>query len=231
MRITKEDVVAGHPALQVRGFLRRFDRKFFLRPAVEKVMRLMPEHADKFINEMIALELIVPSTPFDNEAAFEVAERGLAFANATAAKPIFRRTAERVIREFMGRVDAVNASKEYAFRIRGAVLFGSMLSCADRLGDVDVAVDLKPRFSDPIRRKQLCNRRRRLAQEQGKAFATGTSWALWPRNEVLIQLKARTRSLSLHGFDQLSQLENLSYRVLVGDANLIAAQIPDGKAV
>ena len=131
----------------------------------------------------------------------------------------------------MGRVHAVNASKEYAFIISGVVLFGSMLSCTDRLGDVDVAIALKPRFSDPIRRKQLCNRRRHLAQEQGRAFSSATSWALWPRDEVLIQLKARSRSLSLHGFDQLTQLENLSYRVLVGDANLIAAQIPAGRAV
>jgi hypothetical protein len=231
MRITREEVVAGHSAVQVRGFLRRFDGKFFMRFAVERVMQLKPEQADKFINEMVALELIEPSTPFDNEAAFEVAEQGLAFANATAAKPICRGTAERVLREFMDRVDAINASKEYAFRIRGAVLFGSMLSCADRLGDVDVAIDLQPRISDPIQRRQICDRRRRLAQEQGRAFATATSWALWPRNEVLLQLKARSRSLSLHGFDQLTQLENLYYRVLVGNANLIAAQIHAGRAV
>jgi len=231
MRITKEETVAGHSAIQVRGLLRRFDGMFFTRSAVESVMRFKPEQAERLINEMAVLELIEPTTTFNNEVAFEVAERGLALANATAAKPIYRRTAERVLREFMSRVHAVNASKDYAFKIRIVVLFGSILSCADRLGDVDVAIDLEPRFSDPIRRKQLCNQRRRLAQEQGRTFATWKSWALWPRDEVLIQLKARSRSLSLHGFDQLTQLENLSYRVLVGDANLIAAQIPAGRAV
>jgi len=197
MQITKEEAVAGHSAVQVRRFLRRFYGKFFMQSAAERIMQLKPEQAEKFVNEMVTLELIEPTTPFDNEAAFEVAERGLAFANATAAKPIYRRTAERVLREFMDRVDAVNASKEYAFRISGAVLFGSMLSCADRLGDVDVAIDLKPRISDPIRRRQLCDRRRRFAQEQGRAFASTTSRALWPRSEVLLQLKARSRSRSL----------------------------------
>lgn len=231
MRITKEQIVAGHSAVQVRGLLKRFDGMFFTRSAVERVMRLKPEQAERLINEIVLLELIEPIMLFDNQAAFEVAERGLALVNATAAKPIYRRTAERILREFMDRVDAVNASKNYAFRISGAVLFGSMLSCANRLGDVDIAIDLKPRFSDPIRRRQLCDRRRSFAQKQGRAFATATSWALWPRDEVLIQLKARSRSLSLHGFDQLTQRENLSYRVLVGDANLIAAQIPAGRAV
>jgi len=111
MRITKEEIVAGHSAVQVRGLLRRFDGMFFTCSAVERVMQLKPNEAGKFVSEMLALELIEPTTPFDNEAAFEVAERGLAFANATAAKPIYRRTAERALREFMDRVDAINASK------------------------------------------------------------------------------------------------------------------------
>ena len=34
-----------------------------------------------------------------------------------------------VLREFMDRVTAVNTSKEYAFKVKDAVLFGSMLSC------------------------------------------------------------------------------------------------------
>src|SRR5882757_2970497 len=194
MRITKEEIVAGHSAVQVRGLLRRFDGMFFTRSAVERVMRLKSEQAEKLVNEIVVLELIEPTTPFDNEAAFEVAERGLAFANATAAKPIYQRTAERVLREFVDRVHAVNASKEYAFKISGAVLFGSMLSCTDRLGDVDVAIDLKPRISDPIQRRQFCNRRRRSAQKQGRVFSTATDWAMWPQKEVWLQLKARSRS-------------------------------------
>jgi hypothetical protein len=231
MRITKEEVVAGHPALRVRGFLRRFDSGFFMHSAVETFMQLKPRQATKFINEMVALELIEPTEPFENEAAFQVATRGLAFANAKAAKPIHRRTAERVLREFVDRVHAVNSSKEYAFRISGAVLFGSMLSCADRLGDVDVAIDWKPRISDPIQCRQFCNRRRRSAQQQGRVFSTTTDWAMWPQKEVLLQLKARSRSLSLHRFEQFEGMENFCYRVLIGDANLIATQIPTGRAI
>ncbi len=102
MRITKEEVVAGHSAVQVRGFLRKFDGKFFMRSAVERVMKLESGQADKFINEMVALELIEPTTPFHGQAAFEVAERGLSFANATATRPIYRRTAERVPKRVYG---------------------------------------------------------------------------------------------------------------------------------
>jgi hypothetical protein len=229
MRITKEDVVAGYSAMRVRGFLRRFIGRFFMRSAVERFMQLQPEHAERFIDDMASLELIERTTPFNHEAAFQVAARGLAFANATAAKPIRRETAERVLKEFIDRVDAVNISKEYAFRVRSVVLFGSILSSVDRLGDVDVAVDLQPTISEPRKFKQLCDRRRSLAQEEGRAFSTTASWVMWPRNEVLLQLKARSRSLSLHGFDQFKGMGSFCYRVLIGDPNLIAAQIPAGR--
>ena len=66
MRITKEEIVAGHSAVQIRGLLKRFDGMFFTRTAVERVMRLKPEQAEKLINEMVLLELIEPIMPFDN---------------------------------------------------------------------------------------------------------------------------------------------------------------------
>jgi predicted nucleotidyltransferase len=157
--------------------------------------------------------------PFRNRAAFQVATRGHAFANATAAKPISRRTAERVLREFVDRVNAVNASKEYAFNVKSAVLFGSVLSCGDRLGDVDVAIDLRPRISDSAKFRQQCDRRRHLAEEQGRAFPTVVEWAIWPQKEVVLLLKARSRSLSLHEFNQVIGMKDLRYRVLVGDAS------------
>jgi len=251
MRITKEEVVAGHSALRVRGFLRRFERGFFMVSAAESFMQIRSRQAAEFINDMIALQLIEPTMPFGDKAAFQVATRGHAFANATAAKPISRGTAERVLREFIDRANAVNASKEYAFKIESAVLFGSMLSCADRLGDVDVAIDLQRRISDSAKFRQQCDRRRHLAEEQGRAFSTAIDWATWPKKEVVLQLKARSHSLkglrpakahenhedfrprllSLHGFEQLMEMENLHYRILVGNANLIASQIPTGCAV
>jgi hypothetical protein len=231
MRITREEVVAGHSALRVRGFLRRFERGFFMHSAAESFMQLKPRQAAEFINDLVALELIEPTTPFENKAAFQVATRGHAFTNATAAKPISRRTAERVLREFVGRVNAVNASNEYAFVVKSAVLFGSMLSGVDRLGDVDVAIDLRPSISDSAGFRQQCDLRRYLAEERGRAFPNVIEWATWPQKEVVLRLKARSRSLSLHEFDQVMGMENLRYRILVGDASLIASQIPTGCAV
>jgi len=58
MRITKEEVVAGHSAMRVRGFLRRFERGFFMHSAAESFMRLNSKQAAEFINDLVALEFI-----------------------------------------------------------------------------------------------------------------------------------------------------------------------------
>jgi hypothetical protein len=75
MRITKEEVVAGHSALRVRGFLRRFERGFFMVSAAESFMQIKSRQAAEFINDMVALQLIEPTMPFGDKAAFQVATR------------------------------------------------------------------------------------------------------------------------------------------------------------
>jgi hypothetical protein len=65
MRISKGEIVAGRPALQVRRFLRRFSGLFSCVAPVERVMQLKPEQAEEFIHEMVALKLIEPTTAFN----------------------------------------------------------------------------------------------------------------------------------------------------------------------
>jgi predicted nucleotidyltransferase len=194
-------------------------------------MQLEPKQAAEFLNDMVTLGLIEHSKPLEVEPTFRVATRGHALANATAARPIARATGERVLRDFLDRVNAVNATNEYAFGIHSAVLFGSMLSCAGRLGDVDVAIDLQPRVTEVASFRRQCDLRRYAAEEQGRTFQTVFDWAMWPRMEIMLRLKARSRSLSLHEFDQVMQMDNLHYRVLIGDPDRIASQIHSGRAV
>jgi hypothetical protein len=85
MRITTEEVVAGHPALRVRGFLRRYRHGLFMLPAAGSAMQLDPQQAAEFLNDMVTLGLIEHTKPLEVEPTFRVATRGHALANATAA--------------------------------------------------------------------------------------------------------------------------------------------------
>jgi transcriptional regulator with XRE-family HTH domain len=140
MRITTNQSIAGYPALQVREFVRKYRFTNFSTGAAEAALMLSTEAAVDFLNKLSDLGFIGKSREREGKQLFQLTNSGQAFANASAAKPIHRKTAERVLAQFLERVHKVNATHEYLFRVKNVVLFGSMLSNADRLGDVDTIV-------------------------------------------------------------------------------------------
>lgn len=124
--------------------------------------------------------------------------RGNALANATAAKPVRRATAERVLREFLSRVGDVNRDPYYLYAMRHAVVFGSFLSDRETVNDVDLAIDLQAKEPDAAIRERLRDERVSLAIRSGRQFSNYLQELSWPRTEVWLRLKARSRTLSLH---------------------------------
>ena len=151
------------------------------------------------------------------------------FANASAAKPVLRKTAESALEQFMERLQRVNASSEYVYCVESAVLFGSMLSEAERLGDVDIAIELLPKVVEEAEFCQWCDRRRYAARDQGRRFGSTVDWVLWPKEEIFEVLRARARTLSLHGIHDLAELTDVRYRVLWGNPGRIAGLIRSGR--
>jgi hypothetical protein len=80
----------------------------------EKVLNLSPREALNFAHEMVNLGFLTLSTnsSLDGEPVYQVGDQGHMLAITSAAKPISRKTADRVLREFMERVQIVNASNE-----------------------------------------------------------------------------------------------------------------------
>jgi hypothetical protein len=146
-----------------------------------------------------------------SESGFELTSRGEAFANASAAKPVF----ERQRKHFCS-----SSWRE------SAVLFGSMLSEAERLGDVDIAIELLPKVAEEAEFGKWCDRCRHAAREQGKSFRSSFDWIVWPREEIFETLRARSRTLCLHGIHDLGEMVDVRYRVLRGEPERVAALIP-----
>jgi predicted nucleotidyltransferase len=82
------------------------------------------------------------------------------------------------------RVQIVNASDEYVYKIESVALFGSMLTDHDRLGDVDLAIELLPTALDGRAFQDQCQSRRHLAMEKGRRFGSTFDWAVWPTMEI-----------------------------------------------
>ena len=104
-----------------------------------------------------------------------------------------RATAARLIAGLLRRAETVNADDRWAYLVGMVVVFGSYVRGVDRPNDVDVACELRPRWTPD----------RQLAQEQVRRelragqFRNTTQWALWPKLEIIRFLKARTRGLSV----------------------------------
>lgn len=233
MRISKDEFVVGYPALTVRTFLRRY-RSFSIDAAAAAHELDTDEHqARKFLSGLESLGLIEPAeAPLpDREAAYEITVKGNALANATAAKPIRRSTAEFALRQFMDRLDRLNSRGDYVYRVVSAVVFGSMLSPVEHLGDVDIAIELEPRMTEDAEFRSRCEARRLFATRRGTHFGSTIDSLLWPRTEIFRALRARARALSLHEWNQIERIPGVRYRVLLGDRERIAGMISNGEPV
>ncbi|WP_158945593.1 hypothetical protein [Granulicella sp. S190] len=230
MRVTTEQNIAGQSALKVRNFLRKHYFKGISVRKAETALELSQENAAAFLNELVLLGYI--NQQWENAHQwFELTLQGEALAHTTAAKPIHRKTAEKALAHFMERVHRVNSTSEYLYRISDVILFGSILSNIERLGDVDIALQLEAKVNDEKVFQDWATARGRVAQAAGRSFRGAIDWICWPQMEIILQLKARSRSLSLHTLEEVRLLPNLSYRVLLGDAKRIEALIPTGRAL
>jgi hypothetical protein len=232
LRITTNQDIAGYPGRKVRNFIKSYRSGGFFRQAAAAALDLSPGAAATLLLKLVDLGLIEEvERRIDGELIFQATNYGRALANASAAKPIYRKTGDRVLEQFLERVHTVNATSKYLYCVEAVVLFGSMLSDVERLGDVDVAIDLQPKVTEETSFQEWCMARRRVAEAEGRSFRTTFEWATWPKLEILLLLKARSRSLSLHELQQLTGMTNVSYDVLLGDPGRIGRLISGGRRV
>lgn len=231
MQITANQIIAGHPAMKVRDFLWATELTGIVNETAETKLALNPKAARDFLNQLVVLGFIKERCGHNEYSLFELTDYGVNLAYASAAKPIHRTTGERLLTEFLERVERVNATPEYLYRVDTAILYGSMLSNAERLGNVNVAVNLKSKARGETEFQQWSEERRCAAQRKGRSFSTIVQRAYWPRTEVYSQLKARSISLEISELSHVEVLKNLSYRVLLGDPERIAALFPTGRVV
>jgi hypothetical protein len=231
MRIVANQSIAGCPALKVRDFLWKHQLTGIIEETVQTSLDLNPTDASEFLNKLVALGLVRESHRHNGYTLFDLTDCGVRLAYASAAKPIHRKTAERILAEFMERVHAVNATPEISLSSRWSDLFGSFLSDVEQLGDVNVAVNLESKARGEVEFQKWSRARRSAARAKGRSFPTIVEQTYWPKEEIYLQLKARFISLKLSDLSHVADLPNLSYRILLGDPEQIAALMPSGRIV
>jgi predicted nucleotidyltransferase len=198
MRIDPKGTIQGYPLLQVRKLVRALSNRLnWDLKTVQAVLSVGPAKAREMVEALEATGLSKTRRE-KGSRTWTTTQRAQTFASATAAKPITRQTAERALAEFLARVDCVNSDDRFLAKVTRVIVFGSYLRTdKDKLGDVDMAVELAPK-----ERKRKVLREfnyRRVAQSEGKGhrFTGILDRELWWKLETFRFLKGRSRSISL----------------------------------
>ena len=206
MRINSNDQIAGIPILRVRWLFRKTGSNSIRATTAALDLKVSHEQAETLIKELCRKGYLEADGTIDGESAWRLSIAGGAFAMASAAPPVRRETAERALNELLERVRIVNADPEFLYRVREVKVFGSYLGDSDRIGDVDVALDIERKESDPERFRELTEIRLGEAWVDGRRFSSEWERHNWPYTEVVLYLKSRSRTLSLHAADEPENL-------------------------
>ncbi len=203
--------------MQIRRLLRRMSNFMFAAVTVQKDLGVPLKEAEAIIagleHEGFIVKRFKTGRDGQPQPCWENTIKGNSLAMATAARPVKRATADRALAQLLDRVSAVNARDEFAYRVERVVVFGSYLTSARELNDVDLLVDLAPRQGNSERQASLERSSMTRAIRDGRRFRDSMEAVLWPRMEVECFLKNRSRTLSLHYSDH-KLVEMIEHRVV-----------------
>lgn len=232
MRLNRGDRIAGVDGLRLRDYFRRYSESVNYRTVMEE-FSMTKRKAQEVLEALQKLKMISPRE-FQHDkkmVSYETTIRGNALGMAKSGKPVKRQSAGNVLRELLDRVKGVNARGDLAYLVETVVVFGSYLSDAKRLSDLDVAVELSPRSSDDQTWERLRKASLDRADAAGRRFRNVVEQVCWPQLEVLAILKNRSRTISLCEWQSLLRMEGFRYCVVFGDKERIAGLLKGRQAV
>lgn len=148
-----------------------------------------------------------------NRIFFACTGRGLDFSHLKLTPQVSRTKANEHLRAFLTRVDEVNAENAWAYSVERVLLFGSMLSPEENVGDVDLAVQLGPREADIGLQHQRNIEFIRRAATAGRSFSNVTEEVCWPQIALFKFLKAGSRVIDLNFAESVIE-SGYKYRVI-----------------
>jgi len=198
MRVTKGETVCGMDALELRDVFRRAHQ--YSRHWLGHELGLTPSEIHQLVESLCA-EGYVRQYPEGSEL-YVLTVKGSALRMASAARPITRATATRLVQDVVCRAQQVNEG-DYAYKVGAVVVFGSYCDpAAERLSDVDIAVLwIQVDDFDSVSKERI-----RLAFASGRNFSTDLEEMAWPETEVKRHLRGRSPCISLHDYKRTFEI-------------------------
>jgi hypothetical protein len=221
MQIVGRDRIGDVPILEVRDLLRRFPH--VVRSDCFEKAGYSRRQAKRLVRALMTKGYL-EAGPDDQ---LKMTPACKAFTRGSAARRVKRETAEAALDEVIDRVRQANCNEDFLMKIKTVVVYGSYLADAERLGDLDLAIELEPRYQpenfDTWNRLYMEH-----FEKSGRAYRRIGYECEWAQIEVFLFLKNRRRTLSLHSMQDFIEMEktaNFAYRVVLGDPDRIIAKL------
>lgn len=206
MKIEKGQIISGQPVLKVRDFFKRFERydvenaAYFFAISKKAAKAMCLELAELGYSERVPLEQMPDEHKKENW--YDLLPLGHSLRLARAVPSINRQKADRLLKEFMTRVEEVNSNRKYVYKVTKVLLFGSYIrSDVTELNDVDVAIELTWKYDDPEVRRRKGKEYTQAAIEDGRRFKNWLDRLVFPETDVKEFLRNRSQYISLHPID------------------------------
>ncbi len=199
MRIDPKAKVAGRSVLEIRRLLRAVGVGSRRLEFFASTLKVPVVEAGQLLRRMERLGYLEVDSQLPGARWWKASREGLRLAAATAAPPVHRRTAEKVLQELLARAKQVNEDPYFLYRVRTVVVFGSFLAGQRYLNDLDLAIQLESKQPDADRRLATeVTRIKEAVKQRGRRFDNLTAMYTWPQIEVLRFLRGRSRVIQLH---------------------------------
>lgn len=203
MRISRNQKINNTPILKIRDFFKSLQRYRTDTFTLDKVCDFFEIHnleANNLLRELTEQGFIEKSS----SDCYKTTLKGEALRIARCVPPINRDKADKIVNDFMQRVEEINTSDYYLYRVSKILLFGSYIKeDAVDFGDIDVAFELERKTEDADEFDRLNKEFVEKAKDKGKSFSSFLEELFYSETVVISKLKNRNRYISLHRDDDI----------------------------
>jgi predicted nucleotidyltransferase len=197
VRISRSDNFAGVPADTARQLMRAFGRP---RPESDIAHWVVddPRTPGQIAQALADSGFLEERHYGGGDRWWETTIAGNALAQASFRRPITRETADRHLAAVIERAEQFNAISHYLVDVESIIVFGSYLDPGlDRLGDLDLTVQLRSRLSERLSSDERTARRLRYSYSSGRRFSDYVDVLFWPEDQAVRFLRNRSPAIRI----------------------------------
>ena len=216
MHIEPGSHIGGVPIMSVRDFLKNMnENSIWSLKQASRFLELDSSSARTLLDELEKQGLVYRDDQ-SSEERWRITSEGIRLGEASARKKVKRQTADRIYAEFLDRIKSVNDDPYYLYKVTRVVVFGSYMSDAPSVSDIDIAVEVMQKEKDQATHFQLCLARVSELRASGHTSRSSFDYLYMPYNEVIRRLKSRKATLSIQTYAE-AVLQVPGHRIVFDD--------------